>query len=370
MDVASGRLEGTVDLPRHCDVLRVFNLLADQLPPQPKPLRTEEDKSSYLINLETNIGQLETQHEEEEDIQTLYTKLVNIINTSLVRNSKNKESITIHKILSESTRTLLTRRTELLKTKQKSKEMKEELSRLFKATSRAIDKDYKNHRNKIIETSLKEYRSTKKTDHAQKLDYKLKNKIRRNQDRSLSPEARAALAPRPQHRRQLQTFDLALRCLTHVLHLLLRTARDDRQRDQTEAGARRVVLLGLRSGQTGDSLLHLAASSLNTVHTALAARGLAPQRSPRVFPSEHVLVEALLAGGAHLDQLNKFSNSAGELLALNRAARVCPARHTPLACLAARALLAACPRDLPAPVRAALPATLMDFLMLHREPAA
>ncbi|CAH2108540.1 unnamed protein product [Euphydryas editha] len=128
---------------------------------QPKLLRTHEDISSYLKNLETNINQLETQ-QEDEDIQTFYNKLANIINTSLAYRSNKNELKTINKILSESTRALLTRRTELLKTKQKTKQMKEELSRLFKTTSKAIDKDYEYYRHKTIETNLKEYRSTKK----------------------------------------------------------------------------------------------------------------------------------------------------------------------------------------------------------------
>lgn len=127
---------------------------------QPKLLRTNEDTSSYLKNLEINIRQLETY--QEEDIQPFYNKLANIINTSLACRSKNKEQKMINKILSESTKTFLTRRTELLKIKQKTKEMKEELSTLFKTTSKAIDKDYKEYRHKIIENNLNEYRSTKK----------------------------------------------------------------------------------------------------------------------------------------------------------------------------------------------------------------
>lgn len=83
---------------------------------------------------------------------------------------------------------------------------------------------------------------------------------------------------------------------------------------------------------------------------------------PYNFSTE--LVEALLAGGAHLDQPNKFGDSAWELVALNRGSRVRPLRHVSLRCLAARALL----RE---PARArlppgALPATLQAFLDLHR----
>lgn len=123
-------------------------------------LKTEEDISSYLKNLQTNIQQLEA--EQIEDIQVFYDKLAYTINNSLASRSVNKELRPMNNILSESTRNMLTRRNELLKIKQRTKAMKEELSILFKTTSRAIDKDYKDHRHKIIETNLNTYRSTKK----------------------------------------------------------------------------------------------------------------------------------------------------------------------------------------------------------------
>ncbi|CAG4984913.1 unnamed protein product [Colias eurytheme] len=127
---------------------------------QPKPLKTDEDISSYLENLETNIIKLETQ--KEDNISIFYDKLVDAIILSLACRSENKKLKNTNEILSASTRTLLTRRTELLKIKQKSKEMKKELSTLFKTTSKAINKDYKDHRNRIIENNLNTHRSTKK----------------------------------------------------------------------------------------------------------------------------------------------------------------------------------------------------------------
>lgn len=81
---------------------------------------------------------------------------------------------------------------------------------------------------------------------------------------------------------------------------------------------------------------------------------------PYNFSTE--LVSVLLAGGAHLDQPNKFGDSPAELVALNRGSRVRVLAHVSLACLAARALLAA-RRAVP---ERALPRTLHDFLDLHR----
>ncbi|CAK1594787.1 unnamed protein product [Parnassius mnemosyne] len=205
------------------------------------------------------------------------------------------------------------------------------------------------------------------------------------------PECSAALRARPVHKKQAETFDRALRCVTHLLHVLLRTARSAAQRATLRAHVRRLLQADVRSAHTRDTLLHLAVSRLNVVRSTYFADEVAPvfpclgvvalllrcgadprtrneARStplhvaaiPYNFSTE--LVELLLRGGAHLDQPNKFGDSAAELLALNRGSRVRPLRHVTLRCLAARALLAAGP----APPRAALPATLHAFLELHR----
>ncbi|XP_069362897.1 uncharacterized protein FLJ46347 isoform X7 [Maniola hyperantus] len=206
-------------------------------------------------------------------------------------------------------------------------------------------------------------------------------------------ECRAALVARPVHKKQAETFDRALRCVTHLLHLLLQTAPDDEpSRERVTRQVARLVAADVRSAHTGDSLLHLCASRLNVVRSTYFADELG---APPVFPSARVvrlllragadararnearstplhvaaipynfsteLVSVLLAGGAHLDQPNKFGDSAAELVPLNRGSRVCVLRHVSLACLAARAVLAS-RQAVPA---CALPATLHAFLALH-----
>ncbi|CAB3258622.1 unnamed protein product [Arctia plantaginis] len=207
------------------------------------------------------------------------------------------------------------------------------------------------------------------------------------------PGCRRALEVRPVHKAQADTFDRALRCVTHLMYLLQQTARSEAERRASAAAVRALVRADVRSAHTGDTLLHLCVSCLNVIRSTYFADEM--DVTP-IFPSVAVvslllecgadvrvrnearstplhvaaipynfsteLVEVLLAGGAHLDQPNKFGDSPAELVPLNRDSRVRVVRHVSLACLAARALLAA---RRPAPAHA-LPATLRAFLDMHR----
>ncbi|XP_041978092.1 protein fem-1 homolog A [Aricia agestis] len=213
------------------------------------------------------------------------------------------------------------------------------------------------------------------------------------------PAARAALRPRPVHRRQADNYDRALRCASHLLHLLA-AAPAGAPADaaavppaDVAAAVRALVAADVRSASTGDTLLHLCVSRLNVVRSTY----FADESAGGVFPSAaavrlllrcgadplarnearstalHVaavpynytgaLVAALLEAGAHLDTPNRFGDRAADLVLHNRAARLRPLRYVTLRCLAARALLAAHPAPLPPGV---LPQELERFLDLHR----
>ncbi|KAF9811084.1 hypothetical protein SFRURICE_012483 [Spodoptera frugiperda] len=207
------------------------------------------------------------------------------------------------------------------------------------------------------------------------------------------PACRRLLAARPVFKAQADTFDRALRCVTHVIYLLLARASTAAERRGVAAGVRALLAADVRSASTGDTLLHLCVSRLNVIRSTYFADEL--DAAP-VFPHAGVvrlllacgadvrvrnearstalhvaaipynfsteLVSVLLAGGAHLDQPNKFGDSPAELVTLNRGSRVRVLQHVSLACLAARALLRS-RRPLPPH---ALPKTLLDFLDLHR----
>ncbi|KAL0861190.1 hypothetical protein ABMA27_009671 [Loxostege sticticalis] len=207
------------------------------------------------------------------------------------------------------------------------------------------------------------------------------------------PECRRALDVRPVYKKQAETFDRALRCVTHLIYLLLDTAETPEEHAEVRRMVRALAAADVRSAHTGDTLLHLSVSCLNVIRSTYFADEV---HVPPIFPNVAVvklllecgasvlvrnearstplhvaaipynfsseLVEALLEGGAHIDQPNKFGDLPADLVAKNRDSRVKVLEHISLACLAARAVLAS---GRPVPPNS-LPHTLVDFLDLHR----
>lgn len=85
------------------------------------------------------------------------------------------------------------------------------------------------------------------------------------------PGCRRALAVRPAHKLQAETLDRALRCVTHVVHLLLQTARSEAERRAGAEAVRELVRADVRSARTGDTLLHLSVSCLNVIRSTYFA---------------------------------------------------------------------------------------------------
>lgn len=127
----------------------------------PNKLKSTYEKNNYIQNLKKNIPILQEFLKENKTIQNFSDKLEEVIRKSLKMNEKanNKHK---EKIISENTQDLICRRTELMFTKNKSKEMREELKKLFKQTNRLIKRDYANHRRKIIEKNMLTFRSSKR----------------------------------------------------------------------------------------------------------------------------------------------------------------------------------------------------------------
>ena len=124
----------------------------------PKVPETYDEMNNYRQCLKDRI---EDRLKENTNPQNYYDTLEEAITYSLT-NKKDCKKKTGHKIFSEETKALIKRRTELIFQKNKNRDTKEELSKLYKETNKSIRKDYTNHRKNIITKNLNKFRSSKK----------------------------------------------------------------------------------------------------------------------------------------------------------------------------------------------------------------
>ncbi|XP_048486625.1 protein fem-1 homolog A-A isoform X3 [Plutella xylostella] len=95
------------------------------------------------------------------------------------------------------------------------------------------------------------------------------------------PEARKALDVRPVFKKQAETFDRALRCVTHLIYLMLDIASTPEEIVEVKTQIRELVAADIRSAQTGDTLLHLCVSRLNVIRSTYFADEM---NAPPIFP--------------------------------------------------------------------------------------
>lgn len=81
-------------------------------------------------------------------------------------------------------------------------------------------------------------------------------------------EARQLLEIRPVHKRQQDSYDRILKCVTHLIYLLVKTAQSEDERAEAQQLVYNLVRQSPRSASTGDSLLHLCVSRLNTIRSS------------------------------------------------------------------------------------------------------
>lgn len=119
--------------------------------------KTEKEIEDYRTKLQTKLGSIQL---DVNDSQTYYNHLEkSILESSKLRNTDQVEG---HRIFSHDTVQLIKRRTELIHIKNKTKDIKSELSRIYKETKKSIRKDYNNYRHNIITRNIKLFRSTKR----------------------------------------------------------------------------------------------------------------------------------------------------------------------------------------------------------------
>lgn len=200
---------------------------------------------------------------------------------------------------------------------------------------------------------------------------------------------RKLLDIRPVYKRQQESFDRILKCLTHLIYLLVETAKTDHQKEIVRDSVKNLVRSNPHSASTGDTLLHLCVSRLNTIKSSYFT-----DDNQLIFPSMPVielllecgapvnarneskstplhvaanpynfyspLVKLLLDHGAHIDQPNRARDCPLILIAFNPTNTICLISYSSLKCLAATAVV-----QYQIPYQGQIPATLETFVNFH-----
>lgn len=209
-------------------------------------------------------------------------------------------------------------------------------------------------------------------------------------------ESRPLFEIHPVNKRQQESYDRILKCITHLVYLLVKTARTEDDRQRVYSLITNLVRYNPCSASTGDSLLHLCVSRLNTIKSSYFAED--NQVNQVVFPDlevtrvllqcgapvkacnksrstplhvaslsynfDNALVKLLLDHGAHLDQSNKAGDRPSLTIGNISRSSVNLVNYTTLCCLAA---VVVCKNKIP--YRGQIPSTLENFVALH-EPSS
>uniref|UniRef100_A0A1L8DB14 Putative ankyrin repeat protein n=1 Tax=Nyssomyia neivai TaxID=330878 RepID=A0A1L8DB14_9DIPT len=204
-------------------------------------------------------------------------------------------------------------------------------------------------------------------------------------------ESRQYLTIRPVHRKQQENFDRMLKCITHLIYLLVTTANTDANKQLVAKAVTELVKSNIRSACTNDTLLHLSVSRLNVINSGYFSDD---NNLTVIFPSLEVvelllacgadvnvrneskstplhiasmpynfnvrLVHALLEHGAHLDQPNKADDRPMNMISGNPGNEICLMNYISLKCLASTVIT-----KYRIPYRNQVPKTLEMFVRQH-----
>ncbi|KAH8325255.1 hypothetical protein KR074_008057 [Drosophila pseudoananassae] len=173
---------------------------------------------------------------------------------------------------------------------------------------------------------------------------------------------------RPVFRRQQENYDRVMRCLAHLIYLLINTVHTEAQNKLIYQAIHETVVVGnLRSASTADTLLHLCASRLNVIKSGYITDDNFADKT--VFPNADVIklliecgvdvnikneakstplhvacqpynydneiVHLLLKCGADIDQPNRADKRPYDLIASNPTSTIPLLNFVTLQCLAA-----------------------------------
>ncbi|XP_030370594.1 protein fem-1 homolog C [Scaptodrosophila lebanonensis] len=184
-------------------------------------------------------------------------------------------------------------------------------------------------------------------------------------------EVKQLLQVRPVFRRQQENFDRVMRCLAHLIYLLINTVQTEAQHRQTYNAVHETIVIGnLRSASTADTLLHLCVSRLNViksgyitdenivdktvfpnadvikllidcgidVNTKNEAKSTPLHVACQPYNYDNEIVHLLLKCGADIDQPNRADERPYDSIASNPTNTIPLLNYVSLQCLAATAI--------------------------------
>lgn len=78
-------------------------------------------------------------------------------------------------------------------------------------------------------------------------------------------DAQELLQIKPVYRKQQENFDRVLKCIAHLIYLLIRTSHSHAEKTSVYRAVSDLVRFNIRSACTSDTLLHLCVSRLNVI---------------------------------------------------------------------------------------------------------
>lgn len=203
-------------------------------------------------------------------------------------------------------------------------------------------------------------------------------------------EARQLLDVKPSHKRQMDSFDRILKCITHLIYIMIESSKTEEQKNLVTELVTNLIRINPRSSTTGDTLLHLCVSRLNTIRSNY----FADDNQVYVFPKQEVikllldcganvnarnetkstplhvasvaynfrcsLVQMLLDYGAHIDQPNSSRECPSVKIAQNPLNYIHLLNYVTLKCLCATTVI-----KHNIPYENQIPKTLETFVKLH-----
>ncbi|XP_055623178.1 protein fem-1 homolog C-like [Toxorhynchites rutilus septentrionalis] len=208
---------------------------------------------------------------------------------------------------------------------------------------------------------------------------------------SNASEVRQQLSVQPSHWKQQLNYDRIVECVTHLIYLLLHTAKSKDQQTLVKQSVRKILQYNMRRASTGETLLHLSISKTIAIKSEYGTR---ESNARRIFPDLSVIklllecgapinahddlkttpllaaswpwnydrevVRFLVAQGAHLDMPNLQGDRPSKILAMNPENDISLGNHISLKCLSSNAIA-----RFGIPYHDKIPRTLEDFVRAH-----